>query len=126
MEAKMDKNAQGTLMERARELREAQETARRTGTLQRPASGLASIRPAFQSDFDRGRAVEPFNTRKLPAGKKYERNYGPLRPTSSDIGEGCEDTRLLTTPQFGVRDFVGSLCSKYAHPTVNGKMTYVQ
>jgi hypothetical protein len=126
MEAKMDRNAQATLLERARTLRAAQEEERRTGRVARPSEGLASLVPAYATAFDRERAVEPFSTRRLPAGRKFERNYGPLRPTSSDIGEGCEDKTLLGAPQFGVRDFIGSLCSKYAHPTVNGKMTYAQ
>ncbi len=91
-----------------------------------PTTGLASMLPKHQHAYDREREVKPFETRKIPLARKYERNYGSMRPTSSDIGEGCDDKSLLRAPEHGVGDFAGKFSSRFAHPTILGSMPYVQ
>ena len=89
-------------------------------------TGLASMLPKYTSSYDRERAVPEFTTRKLPLARKFERNYGPVRSTSSEIGEGCFDKQLLHAPEHGVGDFTMTFASRFAHPTVFGSKVFAQ
>jgi hypothetical protein len=88
------------------------------------STGLAGVIPRFQSAYDRGRHVAEFSTRKLPAEMKYTRAYGPVRSTSSEIGEGCFED--LKPPAEGKGDFSKAFASRFVHPTVFGMRTVVQ
>jgi hypothetical protein len=97
----------------------ASDSMRQSGRPPVPSGGLQSTIPRFTSAFDRMRHVQEFSTRKLPADKKYERVNVSMRPTSADIGEGCENKSLLKPPEHGVGNFYGSMLSR-VHPFVSG------
>ncbi len=124
LEAKQGKNNEATLMAEAAQLRKTHSSSSTSNNA--PVSGLSSMLPRYTSQYDRERAVPEFNTRKLPLARKYERNYGPVRSTSSDIGEGCFDKQLLHAPDHGVGDFTMTFASRYAHPTVFGSKVFAQ
>lgn len=66
----------------------------------RATAGLASVIPTFTNEFDRQRHVPEFSTRVLPPAVRATRIHGSVRPTSTDLGEGCFDKGLLKSPQF--------------------------
>lgn len=82
---------------------------------QRPTAGLAAAQPRFTSAFDRQRHVEEFRINKRPPSEKYDRNYGPMRSTSRDIGEGCFES--THSPDFGIKIGVAAFTSKVSDRT---------
>lgn len=79
-------------------------------------------RHTFSSNFDRQMYVPEFSTSSRDPARKWERNYGPLRPTSADLGERCFDG--LTAPAAGKRDFEAAFRTS-AHPVVTGTLVSI-
>lgn len=85
-----------------------------SGTLASPdrTLGLSSRIPKIAHQYDRSRHVDEF-TPKLAHAEKYERDYGSTLPTSSAIGEGCGDVKILQSPahakHFAIAKMSGSV-----------------
>ncbi len=93
-------------------------TQNRSGTLGSTAQregGMQTLR--FESQFDRQQYVPTF-TVGADRATKWNRNYGPLRPMSLDMGEGCYSSELKA-PEAGKRDFEAAFRTG-AHSLITG------